>query len=114
VIIGTGAASIQNYAFDGNNDTLSEIVILSNSPAYIGNNPFSTNTSPIFVKNAVVDTYKNKGGYWNNVSTRITPLASMSYDDTTYTVTALGRDNLELYVDSSLCDSSVYTFDSTA
>lgn len=34
----------------------------------------------------------------------------MDYDSTTYTVTALGRDNLELYVDASLINSSVYTF----
>lgn len=67
----------------------------------------------IYVPGQSVDAYKTAGGKWNNVSTYITPLAAVDYDDTTYTVTASGRDNVELYVDASLINSSVYTFDST-
>ena len=67
----------------------------------------------IYFPNEKWDLYKseyinNKYNQWYKYDCR--PIASMSYDSQTYTVTALGRDNLELYIDASLCDSSVYTF----
>ena len=69
-------------------------------------------TFPIYVPGSRLDAYKN-GSYLQQYGDRIKPLAAINFDDTTYTVTASGRDNVELYVDSSLIDSSVYTFDST-
>ena len=96
------------------NTNLNDMVILKDTPpSFDSDNTFSNNLK-IYVKNAAVDSYKNAGGNWNDVSTRITPLASMSYNSSTYTVTALGRPNLELYVDASLCNSSVYTIPQTS
>lgn len=109
VIMPNLVTSIGGYAFD-NNSKLNEIVLLPQTPPTLqGKNVFYGNC-PIYVRNEAVNSYKNAGSYWSSYTTRITPLASMDYDSTTYTVTALGRDNLELYVDASLINSSVYTF----
>lgn len=96
-----------------NASRVEELIILKSTPPSLSNANSLNGWYKIYVLGNSVDSYKNAGGNWNNVSTRITPLASMSYDSQTYTVTASGRDNVELYIDSSLIDSSVYTFDST-
>jgi hypothetical protein len=110
VILPSTVRTIGNFVFQ-NTPNLNNLVILNTSIPTIQANTFNNSGSgQIYVKNSVVDTYKNAGGYWNNVSTRITPLASATYDSSTNTVQASGRDTLELYIDSSLIDSSVYTF----
>ena len=96
------------------NTNLNDMVILKDTPPTLDSENVFSNSLTIYVKNAAVDAYKNAGGNWNDVSTRINPLASMSYDSQTYTVTALGRGNLELYIDASLCNSSVYTIPQTS
>lgn len=65
----------------------------------------------IFVPGDLLASYKTANN-WNSalLVDKLRPLASATYDASTYTVTASGRDTLELYVDASLCDSSVYTF----
>ena len=109
VIIGDKITKFGQNIFS--NTQLNNLVLLKNTPPVIQSNSFvHISSGTIYVKNSAMDSYKNAGGNWNNVSTKIAPLAAIDYDDTTYTVTALGRDNLELYVDASLCDSSVYTF----
>jgi len=90
---------------------LYNVTFLSDTPPTIGSNTLTIKPNlVIYVKNSAINSYKNAGGNWNNVSTYIVPLAAIDYDDTTYTVTASGRDNVELYVDASLINSSVYTF----
>lgn len=115
IVIPSSVTSIGMRSFNNVNANMSLAIMGDNPPSLSTNTNVGTfgGSWPIYVKNAAVDTYKNAGGNWNDVSTRINPLASMSYDSQTYTVTASGRDNVELYVDASLCDSSVYTFDST-
>lgn len=113
-VIKSGVTAIWNEAFYNVSTGMSMAMLPTTPPTlYQTGNYIFGGSWPIYVKNSVVETYKNAGGNWNDVSTRITPLAAIDYDDTTYTVTASGRDNVELYIDSSLCDSSVYTFDST-
>lgn len=110
-VIKSGVTAIWNEAFYNVSTGMSMAMLPTTPPTlYQTGNYIFGGSWPIYVKNTVVETYKNAGGNWNNVSTRITPLVSMSYDSQTYTVTASGRDNVELYVDASLCNSSVYTF----
>lgn len=88
--------------------TVKDIIALKDTAISKNNYAFYQSTiNNIYVKNQSVDSYKSS---WNDVSTKIKPLAAIDYDDTTYTVTASGRDNVELYVDASLINSSVYTF----
>ncbi len=114
IVIPESVIEIGNNAFYDVSFGMSMAMLPTTPPtlSQTGNNIFggSGYNWPIYVKNTAVDTYKNAGGNWDNVSTRIQPLAAMDYDSSTMTVTASGRDNVELYVDSSLIDSSVYTF----
>ena len=114
IVIPESVVEIGNNAFYDVSFGMSMAMLPTTPPtlAQTGNNIFggSGYNWPIYVKNAAVDTYKNAGGNWNNVSTRIQALTGIDYDASTYTVTASGRDNVELYIDSSLIDSSVYTF----
>lgn len=112
IVIPATVTSIGQMCFS-NCTKLNNIAFLNVTPPTLANANIFNNTNAlqnIYVKNEAVDTYKNAGGNWTSYTDKIKPLASMSYDDTTYTVTASGRDNVELYVDASLCDSSVYTF----
>lgn len=108
VFIPSSVTTIGNSAFNTTNSS-TDIVFLGNIPPALGNTTVFADTQMIYVKNAVVDTYKNAGGNWNDVSTIIQVLADISYNNETKTVQALGR-NVELYIDSSLLDTSVYTF----
>ena len=106
----TNIDTLGNYAFNVENGYgPSEIVFKSALPTNIGNNVFDRITCPIYVPNRYLTDYQLNSSL-SSYSAQFTPLASMNYDSTTYTVTALGRDNLELYVDASLINSSVYTF----
>lgn len=109
VYIGPNIETIQNTAFGGNIvSNTATYIILSNTAPNIGGNGAFGGLKNIYVKNSALNTYVD--GYWNDISTKIKPLAAIDYDDTTYTVTASGRDNVELYVDASLINSSTYTF----
>ena len=90
---------------------LQYMIFLETTPPTLGDSLALQNTGskPIYVKNIAVNTYKDAYGF-KVYNTRIKPLASATYDASTYTVTASGRDTLELYIDSSLINSSVYTF----
>ena len=82
------------------------ITFLSYNPPKTSNYTFYNFRSRIFKKHDA-----SQGYYWGAYSNLdIHDLASMTYDSSTYTVTASGRDNLELYVDASLINSSTYTF----
>lgn len=83
------------------------ITFLSYNPPKTSNFTFYNFRSRIFKKHDA-----SQGYYWG-AYLDIHDLASMTYDSSTYTVTASGRDNLELYVDASFINSSIYTFDST-
>lgn len=110
IIIPSGVSNIGNQGFF-NLPGLDNIVFLSNTPPTVGRQSLPIyQKNLIYVKGNLVNTYKNADGQWKDVSTKIYPLADISYNASTYTVQALGRPNLELYIDASLCDSSVYTF----
>lgn len=110
LILHSNIQSIGEAAFYENRG-MKDMVLLSETPPTLGNSAFLfANNIKIYVKNSVLDTYINAGGNWRNWREKIKPLAAINYDASTYTVTISGRDNLELYVDASLCDSSVYTF----
>lgn len=114
IVIPESVIEIGNNAFYDVSFGMSMAMLPTTPPtlSQTGNNIFGGMgyNWPIYVKASAENTYKNAGGNWDNVSTRIQPLAAMDYDSSTMTVTASGRDNVELYVDSSLIDSSVYTF----
>lgn len=116
IVIGEKVSYIGGSCFTYLNNTNEIILLQKTVPQIFGNSLGNTSyTFPIYVPGESIELYRNAGGYWdtNSYTARIKPLAAIDYDSTTYTVTASGRDNVELYVDASLCDSSVYTFDST-
>lgn len=90
-----------------------EVIFKSTIPNTIGTGyVLPKGDCSIYVPGAYLADYQANSSL-STFSARFKPLAAINYDDTTYTVTASGRDNVELYVDASLCDSSTYTFDST-
>ena len=113
-IVYPGVQEIQDNCFN-NVSTNMDFVCLPTIPPVLGSGGLGSNTLtqttwPIYVKNSVLDDYKNAGGNWNDVSTRIQPLTDFTFYQNTNKVIASGRDTIKLYVDASLCDSSVYTF----
>ena len=93
------------------------ITLLGLTPPPFGQNSMGSVGNPenggniIYVKNAAYADYAVATGYKNFVTyNQLRSIAGIEYNASTYTVQALGRDNVELYVDSSLIDSSVYTF----
>ena len=113
-IVYPGVQEIQDNCFN-NVSTNMDFVCLPTIPPVLGSGGLGSNTLtqttwPIYVKNSVLDDYKNAGGNWNDVSTRIQPLVDFTFYQNTNKVIATGRDTIKLYVDASLCDSSVYTF----
>ena len=113
IVIPQDVSYIGAQAFHNVSTNMSIALLPTTPPPFFGVYNF-TGEYPIYVKNSVVDTYKNAGGNWNDISTRIEPLASMTYDSSTMTVQAIGRPNLQLYIDASLINSSVYTFEQEA
>ncbi len=114
LVLGSGVQSCGQYIISRypNATANLNIISLAETPPTISTNSTRpsfgiSGSQKIYVHNTDVDAYKNA---WTMYSSVIYPLAAMDYDASTYTVTASGRDNLELYVDASLCDSSVYTF----
>lgn len=133
-IVPNGVTTIRSYCFQGFGNTLKTLIFptsvttlndniceqnnrlesatfLSLTPPTAATYTFQNAKYMIYVPGQSLNTYKT-ASQWSKKESYINPIASMSYDSQTYTVTALGRDNLELYVDASLCDSSVYTFPS--
>lgn len=108
IYIPSSVNSIGQYAFQ-NVSTNAEILLMPTTIPNISSNTFDGDY-PIYVKNECINTYKNAGGSWAPVSTRINPLTNITYDYQNLTVQASGRDNIELYIDASLINSSVYTF----
>ena len=110
VIIGSGITNIPTSCFYNFSAKLNNVTLLSTTPPTVGNSGLSVkSTTQFYVPSVSIDSYKT-AIWFTNVSTRIHPIADVSYDNQTYTVQAIGKPNLELYIDASLCDSSVYTF----
>ena len=108
VFLPENLTNIQANAFS-NINTIIDFVFLGITPPTLAQNNVLRTPQNIFVKNTALDNYKSATGNWTSYTDKIKPLAAINYDEETLTVTALGRDNLELYIDGTLIDSSTYT-----
>lgn len=114
LVLGSGVQSCGQYIVTSYPATSANlnIISLAETPPTISTNSLkpsfgSSGRQKIYVHNTDVDAYKNA---WTMYSSVIYPLASATFESSTNTVQASGRDTLELYIDSSLIDSNVYTF----
>lgn len=115
IVFPSSLNTIEKNVFQNHSMLPLEVVFLGNNlPASINWIGLITANQPLhklYCKNAAYDIYLENSTVANfNNYGQVYKLADMDYDSSTMTVTVSGRDNVELYVDSSLIDSSIYTF----